>query len=222
MSIAHMNGGAHRMDPPPLPVLAIARSYVAAGLSVLPIRADGTKAPEWGLLPREFDPAEGRERPVWKPYQSRLPTEAELHAWFASGRYGIAVVCGAVSGNLEVLDFESVELFERWQDNLLRCRSPLLGRLPVVATPRPGRHVYYRLPFPPQSSRKIARRRPTPEELTGRPGLKAVVLIETKGEAGYVLAPGSPPGCHASGGLYRHLGGPSLLDVPLIAGSLAS
>jgi len=207
------------MDP--LTVLEVAQAYVAAGLSVIPVKPDGSKAPAWDLLPREEDPQLGRTRPVWKPFQRRLPTAQELEAWFAPGRCGIAVVCGAVSGNLEVIDFESVELFDRWEASLRQTGSPLLGALPVVETPRPGRHVYYRLPLPPAGSRKLARRQPTAQERADRPRLLSVVLIETKGEAGYVLAPGSPAACHPSGQLYRHLGGPPLTAIPLLTeGSL--
>src|SRR5439155_17035026 len=39
------------------------------------------------------------------------------------------------------------------------------------------------------------------------------VLIETRGEGGYALAPGSPGACHETGGEYRHLSGPKVSQV---------
>lgn len=189
--------------PPSL--LDVAGGYVAAGLSVIPVRPDGTKSPAVA---------------AWKQYMRRTPTEEELREWFAEPGSGIAIVCGAVSGNLEVLDFEAVELFDAWEADLLARRSPLLGKLPIVATPKPGRHVYYRLPFPPEGSRKLARRPPTPEERAANPKCRAVTLVETKGEGGYVLAPGCPAACHPSGKLYRHIGGPPLTHVPTLEGRI--
>jgi hypothetical protein len=174
-------------------VLEIARAYAAAGLSVLPIRADGSKAPACAS---------------WKPYQRRRATAGELASWFAGDGPGIAIVCGAVSGNLEVLDFDDPGAFLRWEEGLEEKAPGLLRTLPQVATPGGGRHVYYRLPGPPEGNRKLLR------------GAGAKAFIETRGEGGYVLAPGSPPACHPTGGLYRHIAGPPLTDIPQLRGDL--
>ncbi len=189
------------MEPPPGTILEIARGYVAAGLSVIPIRPDGSKAPA---------------APTWKEFMTRRAADEELVGWFNSGRSGIAIICGAVSGNLEVLDFEDVALFDAWEVLMRRERPIILGKLPIVATPRPGRHVFYRLPHAPRGSEKIATRPPTAEELIADPGCRSVTLIETKAEGGYVLAPGCPPACHETGRLYRHIGGPPLTRIPVI------
>ena len=91
-------------------VYTAAKRYVAAGLSIIPIAADGTKAPCSELLP--YEPARDgeRPRPSWNPFRSRLPTRSELMAWFRPGHAetlcGIGVVCGVISGGLEVIDFE--------------------------------------------------------------------------------------------------------------------
>src|SRR5262245_54889232 len=84
------------------PALQAALVYLASGLSVIPIRADGTKAP---AVP-------------WQVYQARLPTGSELHDWFGNGSgWGVGVVGGAVSGALEHLDFDGQadEVFPVWQ-----------------------------------------------------------------------------------------------------------
>lgn len=98
-------------------VLDTARSYVAAKLSVIPVRADGTKAPKL---------------PGWRTYSQRRPTGAELAAWFGGGVVaGIGVTPGPASGNLAVLDIESADAWDRWSASipahaahfLKRCRS---------------------------------------------------------------------------------------------------
>jgi hypothetical protein len=171
--------------------LDLARLYVAAGLSVIPIRPDGSKAP-----PDSYS---------WKVFQSRRATDAELVCGFSSGVNGIAIVCGAVSGNLEVVDFDSIPLFERWL-SLLRDEKPaLISGLTILHTPE-GRHVYLRLPGPVPRSRKLAR------------NVAGETLIETKGEGGYVLAPGCPPSCHPTGGRYQHFSGPPLDQLASLDG----
>src|SRR5262249_35331003 len=83
-------------------VLAIAEAYLQAGLCVLPIRRDWTKAPTLE---------------EWKWLEGQLPTPRHLAAWFGVGQPpGIGVICGAVSGNLETLDFDrdAGDVFPRW------------------------------------------------------------------------------------------------------------
>ena len=73
-------------------VMDFAKKYIGAGISIIPIRRDGSKAP----YVRK-----------WTPYQQHLANDLELRQWFAQKQpYGIGVVCGAVSGNLETLDFD--------------------------------------------------------------------------------------------------------------------
>jgi hypothetical protein len=177
------------------PVLACARSYAQAGLSVMPI------------LPcnRCKNPAKGKEPALstWKRYQIELPIADEVDYWFGDGQHGIAILCGQISGGLEVIDFEDGALFEQWRERVEGETPGLLARLPVVRTPRPGRHVYYRSDrF--EGSKKLAR---TADGQT---------LIERRGEGGYVLAPGSPASCHPSGRCYEHVSGPLLTATPQI------
>lgn len=175
-------------------VLEIARGYVAAGLSVIPIRCDGSKAPAY----------------AWKAFQQRIAPESLLTQWFVADEFGIAILGGAVSGNLEILDFDDGEAYAWWSERVQDRLPGLLERLPIVLTPAGGRHVYYRLPRQPMGNRKLA----WPAE-----GQKA--LLETRGEGGYVLAPGCPAACHPSGGLYRHVYGPPLTAVPVLEEPLA-
>ena len=73
------------MNSSPLSCAETARRCLVAGLSLVPIKLDGSKAP---LV-------------AWKEFQKRLPTEAERAEWFRQVDYGIALICGAVSGNVD-------------------------------------------------------------------------------------------------------------------------
>lgn len=176
-------------------MLEIARTYVAAGLSVIPVLLDGTKKPAARLLPEEPDESGGKVHATWKPFQQRRPNDQELVHWFEGGKAGIAVVCGEVSGGLEVLDFDDPEIFERWYAALKDQRPDLVPRLPVVRTPRGGSHVYYRTRNR-AGNRKLAR------------ATAGGVAIETRAEGGYVLAPGSPG--------YKRIAGPPLTKIPTL------
>lgn len=195
-------------------LLGIARAYVAAGLSIIPIAADGSKAPEGRLLPRELDPVDGQRKATWRPFQERPPTDAELVRWFGREGRGLAVLGGVVSGGLEIIDVDDADLWAEFSDLVEDLAPGLIGRLPLVRTPR-GYHLYYRC-AEVAGNDKLARRPPTEEEVARNPRAQAASLIETRGEGGYVLAPGCPPECHPSGSLYVLQDGPTLDLVPTI------
>jgi hypothetical protein len=158
------------------PVLDGALALWRAGLSVIPVKRDGSKAPAV----------------VWREYQTGRAGEATIRQWFASGEFGIGVVCGAVSGNLLVFDFEDLASFDRWA---ALVPADILAALPVAETPGGGRHVYLRLSFPPPAGQKLACVRADDKSYP--------LALETRGEGNYVIAPGSPADCHESGRPYR-------------------
>jgi putative DNA primase/helicase len=194
-----------------------ARAYVRAGLSVIPIKADASKRPAFELLPRVWCDTTRRYRRPWSIYKQRRPTTAELCRWYRdpdeADKYGIAVIAGAVSGGLEIIDIDNWETVEPWVA-LVEDRAPgLLKRLVRVRSPRPGMHVYFRSEAA-GGSQKLARV-PQEDPDTGR--LKAKVVIEMKGQGGYCLAPPSPPTCHPSGRPYVYVGDKDLGQVPSIS-----
>jgi len=137
-----------------------ATEYLAAGLCVLPARR------------AEKRPAIGR----WKQYRNRLPTEAEVSAWFANDPDAICIVCGKVSGNGEMIDFDAGgELFDVWAQ---RIPPDLMARLVIETTQHDGRHVYYRCDQEVCGNMKLAQR---------SDGEKITTLIETRGEGGLFL-----------------------------------
>lgn len=112
-----MASSARQGKPGSNPTLDAALAYLAAGLSLAPVRRDGSKAPDGKLLPLVWDETEGKEVPTWDPFQERLPTGAEVRGWFGRpGPPGIGVVGGRVSGNLEQIDFDhgAEAVFPEW------------------------------------------------------------------------------------------------------------
>ncbi len=155
-----------------------AQRYLAAGLSVIPVRLDGSKVPAFT---------------GWREFSDRLPTPAELSTWFASrtpSRYGIGIPGGPASGNLLVFDFETRAAFDRWCEALNADDKNFLTGVPVVATPKDGVHVYVRLEESVKGT-KYART------------AAGACLIETRGNGHQVIAPGSPLAVHPTGKPYR-------------------
>jgi len=137
-----------------------AQLYHAAGLSVLPARR------------LEKRPA----IPSWKEFQKQLPSANHVAAWFANEHDALCVICGQVSGNLEVLDFDHQgELFDAW---LAAIPQDICDRLVVEETPSGGYHVAYRCPEGISGNLKLA---------VGLRDGKRMTLIETRGEGGLVL-----------------------------------
>jgi hypothetical protein len=186
--------------------LQAARLYRATGLSFLPVRLDGTKAPDGNLLPSG----------EWTPLQGRQPTDKEVARWFdRPDPRGIGVIGGKVSGHLEVIDFDerAAELFPAWRE-LVEAEAPgLMGKLTIVRTPREGEgyHVAYRcreVEIP--GNLKLATE-PYTDPKDGKE--KHRTCIETRGEGGYFVAADSPLGVHENGRPYAHHGGPRLSKV---------
>lgn len=175
---------------------------IDAGLSIIPVRADGSKAPAASLL----------HGSTWKPFTESIVAPEELRRWCnqASFEIGFGIVGGKVSGNLEVLDIDDDTLTKPFRKLLQASMPGLYERLIRVRTPRPAQHLYYRTMGEATNGKK-ARKEYFQD---GRRRFKT--LIETKGEGGYVLAPGNPSSCHPTGRKYRLYGGCSLSNLPTL------
>lgn len=100
--------------------------YLQSGMCVIPDRQD-KKSPA-------ID---------WKKYQNSMSTEEEIKQWFP--KYRIGIVCGAVSGHLELIDFDSQgEAFDKWKDFINEDRPELINKLIIERSPSGGYHVIYR------------------------------------------------------------------------------
>jgi hypothetical protein len=142
------------------------------------IRIDGTKAPIES----------------WERWQDEIPSAADIDAWFGDGKQrGIGMICGAVSGNLEAIDLDDPTLIDDFEQKVNYDLPNLLNRLVVIQTPRNGRHYLYRVEAEVGGNQKLAMKLVDGE---------VKCRIETRGEGGYTVAPGSPARCHKAGQPY--------------------
>ncbi len=206
------------LDAEPAALRLAAAELHDAGLCVLPVKADGTKAPDVR---------------TWTPYKVNRSTPEEHDQWFGDGRRtGIGIVTGAVSGNIELIEFEGLAVREGVLDEVgeLAHNSGLGDLWEAVTTgwadQSPSGGVHYKVVVdgrPAAGNTKLARRLAredeyTPEErqrLAERPNTKIVrVLIETRGEGGFVVIAPSHGTTHPSGKPYLRLaGGPTTMAV---------
>jgi hypothetical protein len=155
--------------------IIIAKKFISSGLSVVPV--DDKKLP---IVP-------------WKVFQSRLPMDHELSVFESERCTGVAVVCGPVSGGLEIIDVDSKyditgDLFDRL---LIEIPDYLRAKLVIAETKGGGYHLIYRTSVQ-EGNQKLAQRHATEEELRDKPGDKIRVLLETRGVGGYFLSQPSP------------------------------
>lgn len=151
------------MTNPANKVLRAAISFKRAGINTIPPTQDGQKRP----YPN-----------TWKEYQSRNITKAEALGWWSDTKLtGIGVVCGKISGNLEALDFDDRQAYENFK---AACTESGLGALVecieqgyLEFSPK-GAHWLYRCEVI-EGSQKLAM------------ADKSTVLIETRGEGGFII-----------------------------------
>lgn len=188
----------------PLPLLTAAQTAHAAGLCVIPASTNGTKQP-WP------------DGPSWKTYETQQPTTDHLNAWFGSGRYdGLGYVCGAISGNLELLELEGRAVAEAHLSRYVTLLTEhglaeLWERITagyLEFTPSGGIHILLRVNGHVHRNTKLAQRPAREDELTAdereiltRKPHKVFsrVLIETRGEGGFTVAAPSGGRTHETG-----------------------
>ena len=196
-------------------MLTAALALHAAGCSVVAVRADGSKRPMGD----------------WKQAQAERATEARVRAWFANGHPGVGVICGQVSGGLEMLELEGRAVDEGILEKLvdILANSGLADLWQRIATgwlersPSGGLHFHYRVEGGAPGNTKLASRLAHEDELTEQerdllarhPGKKVLRgLIETRGEGGFVVTAPSHGTVHATGRPYELLdGGPATLPT---------
>ena len=170
-----------------------ALTWYDAGCSVIPIRADGTKKPT-------FD---------WKQFMTTPARRSQVEHWFAHNpQLGIGIICGKVSGNLEMLELEgraatgddiSKIMSECERLGVDRLFTSLMTDGYAEWTPSGGLHFLYRISgHEVPGNTKVARRLATPEEMQ-HPKDTIRVLAETRGEGGYLVAAPSGGTVHATG-----------------------
>ena len=181
-------------EPKSNPVLEAALEFNKWGCSVVPASMDGSKRPAVD----------------WKEFQSSRAGEVQIRAWFQphTGATGVGVITGKVSGNLEMLEMEGRAVVDGLLDEAkeLAINSGLGDIWNVMIngysemTPSGGIHWLYRIvdeDVPPNT--KIAKR---PSDSGG-----IEVLVETRGEGGFVITAPSHGTVHPSGGAWKMLRG---------------
>ncbi|HEX5119819.1 MAG TPA: phage/plasmid primase, P4 family [Pseudonocardiaceae bacterium] len=161
-----------------------ALAWCTAGCSVVRVAVDGSKAPLG----------------AWKTAQHDAADEDTIRAWFDTGHPGLGVVCGAVSGGLEMLEIEGRAtqndptltrfLLALAEHGLAEVRDRIFHGY-LEQSPSGGLHLYYRVADGPALGNVKLARRPTPDG--------PVPLIETRGEGGFVVVAPSHGNVHPTG-----------------------
>lgn len=154
---------------PRVDLASFAARYLQAGLAVLPARRE-------------------RKQPAvtsWKKFQDSLPTLDDIDRWFVKATPdALCIVCGAVSGNLEVLDFDQKAILYKEWAALVRDEAPgLFERLVIERSQSGGIHVLYRSTEPVGGNAVLAAEINDAVQAT---------LIETRGEGGLILCAPTP------------------------------
>lgn len=180
--------------------LQAAIDFHNAGVSVVPAKNDGSKAPIGS----------------WKQYQVTRPSLEQLADWFGTGHEGIGIITGAVSGNLEMAEAEGRAVASGFLETArelafnsgLEELWNLLVNGYVERTPSGGIHILYRV-----SDEKL----PGNTKLARRPGENGSVevLAETRSEGGFVVVAPSSGATHPSGEAWLLLKG-SAATIPTI------
>lgn len=173
-------------------VLDVAQIWQLAGVSAIPIQANGSKRPAV----------------AWAPYMVNVAPMANIKDWWGNGQeYGLALICGQVSGGLEMCEIEGRALAD--SSALLHIISVMddggAGGVWDLLTgpngyaedsPSGGMHLLYRISdHPVPGNAKIA----ADED--------RLVVAETRGEGGYVIVAPTPGHCHPSGEPWRLVNG---------------
>lgn len=164
--------------------------YYNAGLSLLPVKGKVPTIPSW----------DNRKTELVKP-----------NGEFSDGKAnGVGVICGRVSGGLEIIDFDikndlTGKLMSEYRK--LLDNEELLKKLVIQKTPSGGFHFIYKCEEV-EGNKKLARRETTDAERVSDPKTKAVATIETRGEGGYFLIDPSVG--------YKIIQG-SVLQIPVIS-----
>lgn len=141
-------------------------TFVKNGFSVVGVNQDKIPIESWGRYQKEFI----------KPKKLNCSD--------------LAVICGNISGNLELIDVDckydlTGELYDRYIEEIKKVDG-LYDKISIQKTRNDGYHFWYRCDVI-GGNQKLARRPTTDEERKVNVNETLKVLIETRGEGGYAL-----------------------------------
>lgn len=117
------------LEPVSVPqTLEQAEAFAALGVSVIPI-APKTKEPPLGF--------------PWGTFTKRMADSSERYHWFGENGWQLGVVCGPISGNLVIIDFDRKQFDDGGYAKHAE-QFPKIKRLPRVRTGSGKVHVYCR------------------------------------------------------------------------------
>jgi AAA domain/Bifunctional DNA primase/polymerase, N-terminal len=175
-------------------VEVVGLEFYDAGMCVLPAARDGSKRPDVS----------------WQEYQHRRATREQVALWLRDAE-GFGVVCGAVSGGLEMIELEAraAHLFPSISEAAeLAGLSAAWDRISngyFEMTPSGGVHLLFRCPDEPLRNTKLAR------------NSDGEVLIETRGEGGWTVLAPSHGRTHSTGQPWVRLDGDATTIAVLTA-----
>jgi hypothetical protein len=176
----------------PTSVRETARLAYRLGLRVIPPREDGTKRP----------------LSAWKQFQTEPPSKEQMRSWYANGHepHGIGLIMG---NGIECLEFEDRGMYQTYRDTAeAGGLGDLIDRIEagyMETTPGGGIHWLYYCEET-SGNTKLASR---PAEGQQRPHWpqNVDVLIETRGDGGYIIIAPSHGPVHESGRAYELVSG---------------
>jgi P4 family phage/plasmid primase-like protien len=174
-------------------------AWHAAGATPIPTRTDGSKAPAV----------------TWRQWEHQQPPLADLVAAFTrTDTDGLGLICGAASGNLEMLELEGRAVNEGWLQHVeaafddhgpeWRAVWDRVATGYAERTPSGGLHYYYRVNGPAAPNTKLASRPTTADDNTAA---RVVVMIETRGQGGFTVVAPSTGRTHKTGRAWEVIAG---------------
>jgi len=150
----------------------VAQQYHSWGLSVVPCDKDKRPKGEWKI----------------SQYERREPNGNFNNSW------GIGIICGAVSGNVEVIDIDlkydiTGTLYQRIKEAIKHL--DFVRDFVVEETQNSGIHFFYKCDII-GANQAFAKRHTTEGERVLNPKEKTKVIIETRGEGGFIVTTPSP------------------------------
>lgn len=143
----------------------IVDKFLNAGINVIGLNKDNT-------------PAEG----YWARWQKEKRVSCDINS------ESLGIICGSISGGIEVIDIDlkydiTKTLYSRYTELVSDNDQNIISKLLIIKTKSNGYHWVYKC-SEISGNKKLARRECTEDEKANRERFK--VLIETRGEGGYI------------------------------------